>query len=103
MKRYIEEREIQARFLLAYFLYGRVKYGSSGYSEERLARLSAYKSVMNLYRPLAKEERRVKSERLLYRFDLLHAEAEALEEGAFKRAFLETLAQSDPRRRWPGS
>jgi hypothetical protein len=103
MKRYIEEREIQARFLLAYFFYGRVKYGSSGYSEERLARLSAYKSVMNLYRPLAREHARVRSEAVLRRFDLLHERAKALEECIFKRVFLETLAQSDPRRRSPES
>jgi hypothetical protein len=103
MKRYIEPREIQARFLLAYFLYGRIKYGSTGYSEERLARLSAYKSVMNLYRPFARENRRVRSEAVSRRFDLLHEQAAALEEGAFKRVFLETFSQLDPCRRSPGN
>jgi hypothetical protein len=103
MKRYMEIQEIRGRMMLAYFLYGQVKYGSKGYSEERLGRLSAYKSVMNLYRPLAYANRRIKSGEVLRRFDLLRQKAEALGEGGFRRAFLETLAQSAPHRRSPGS
>jgi hypothetical protein len=103
MKRYMEIQEIRGRMMLAYFLYGQVKYGSKGYSEERLGRLSAYKSVMNLYRPLANANRRVKREEVLRRFDLLRKKAEALGEGGFRRAFLETLGQLDPRCHLPGS
>jgi hypothetical protein len=98
MKRYMEIQEIRGRMMLAYFRYSQIKYGSKGYSEARLGRLSAYKSIMNLYRPLADTNQRIKSQEVFWRFDLLREKAEALSDDGFRRAFLETLEQSDPRR-----
>ena len=99
MKRYIEYEELLAAFFMAYFLYGKIKYGTKGYSEERLGSMTAYKSVMQLYRPFLLHKERVLSDLLMQHFDYLLAQAEALPDDEFKRVFLETLAQADPRRR----
>ena len=62
MKRYLEVQEIQAHFFICYFLYGKVKYGSNGYSEKRLSEMTAYKSVMGLYGRYIRVGQRVQSD-----------------------------------------
>ncbi|WP_345974528.1 hypothetical protein [Sulfurimonas sp. HSL3-7] len=96
MRRYIEFEALMASYFVAYFLYGKVKYGSKGYSEERLGRMSAYKSLMQVYQPYLWQKERIKSEVILERFRYLEQKAEALPDDRFKRAFLETLAQAAP-------
>ncbi len=59
MKRYLEPSQIKSRFFLLYFLYGKVKYGSKGSDAERLGRMSAYKAMMHLYRPMVLINKRV--------------------------------------------
>lgn len=97
MRRYIEFEELMASYFVAYFLYGKVKYGSKGYSEERLGRMSAYKSVMQVYQPYLWQKERVKSDVIMERFDYLEQKAKALPDDRFRKAFLETLVQADPR------
>ncbi len=99
MKRYIEYEELLSAFFMAYFLYGKIKYGTKGYSEERLGSMTAYKSVMQLYRPFLLQKERVLSDLVMQHFDHLQDQAEALPDDEFKRVFLATLAQADPRRR----
>ena len=103
MKRYLEHHELQALFFRAYFLYGKVKYGSSGYSDKRLGAMTAYKSIMQLYRPFVVLEHRVRTDAVMERFDYLESKAKALRDDGFKRAFLKTLKREDPRRRLPES
>ena len=103
MKRYLEHHEIRALFFRAYFMYGKVKYGSSGHSDKRLGSMTAYKSIMQLYRPFVLLEQRVKTDVIIERFEYLENKAEALTDDGFKRAFLKILHQEDPRRRLPGS
>ena len=99
MRRYIEFEELVAGYFMAYFLYGKIKYGTQGQSDERLGSMTAYKSVMQLYRPFLLEKERVLSDLVIERFDYLKAQAEALPDDEFKRVFLATLERADPRRR----
>ncbi len=87
-----------ANFFNAYFMYGKVKYGSSGYSDERLGTMTAYKSIMQLYRPFLLQRERILSDLVTQCFNYLEAQAEVLPDDEFKRVFLATLAQADPRR-----
>lgn len=96
MKRYMEAKEIQAQFILCYFMYGKLKYGSKGYSKERLAGMSVYKSVMNLYRPFVYKRERIRSDVILRRFELLRQQAAVLADCPFKKVFFELLEQLNP-------
>jgi len=95
MKRYLEVQEIQAHFFICYFLYGKVKYGSKGYSEKRLGKMSAYKSVMGLYGRYIRVGQRIQSDLVLKDFDYLRNQALALPDDGFKKAFLSVLEQLD--------
>lgn len=95
----MEFEELLAAFFMAYFYYGKIKYGSREYSEARLGSMTAYKSVMQLYKPFLLKRERVLRDQIVQRFIYLQEKAEALADDEFKRVFLETLAKVDPRRR----
>lgn len=86
-----------AGYFMAYFLYGKVKYGSSDYSEERLGKMSAYKGVMQIYSPYLWQKERIRSEAITERFTYLEQKGKALKDDDFKRAFLEALGKVDRR------
>lgn len=96
MKSYIEIDELQARAMLAYFLYGRLKYGMRGYSEARLAGMSGYKSAMLLYLSCAQQHRRMRQEEVAERFEQLRESVRRLPRSEFRQMLLQTLAQMDP-------
>lgn len=103
MRRYMEHEESMAAFFLAYFLYGKIKYGTKGYSDGRLGSMSAYKSVMQVYRPYLLQKERVRSDSIIQRFEHLEKRARALPDDKFKTAFLAALEEVDPRHRSPES
>jgi len=103
MKRYMEYEELAAAFFMAYFYYGKIKYGTKGHSEERLGSMTAYKSIMQLYRPFLLQKERVRCDLIAQRFDYLRSQAESLPDDEFKRVFLATLEKADPRRRLQAS
>jgi len=74
----LEYEELTAGFFMAYFLYGRIKYGTYGYSKERLGNMAAHKSVMQLYLPFLLPKERVRSDIVVQRFEYLKARVEAL-------------------------
>ena len=95
MKRYLEVKEIQAHFFITYFLYGKIKYGSRGYSEKRLGEMSAYKSVMSLYGRYIRVGQRIPIELLLKDFNHLHLQTTKLTDDEFKKAFLSVFRELD--------
>ena len=95
MKRYLEVQEIQAHFFICYFLYGKVKFGSKGYSEKRLGEMTAYKSVMGMYGRYIRVGQRVKSDLVLKDFEYLRYKAIELPDDGFKKEFLSVFEQLD--------
>ena len=92
MKRYMEAKEIQILYFTAYFLHGRSKYGSAERGDIRLARIGACRGVMRVCRTLTEAPQPVLRSHLDEAFILLQRQAERLTGGAFKTAYLETLA-----------
>ncbi|MBN2896150.1 MAG: hypothetical protein JXK05_09715 [Campylobacterales bacterium] len=92
MKRYLEPDQIQARFFLLYFLYGRTRYGSKGNDAQRIGALSAYRAMMNLYKPMAlRRERVLIAETRSLTLALCDKARRELPEGALLDAFLDTI------------
>ncbi len=84
-----------AAFYLAYFFYGKSKFAQKKYSDERLGSITAYKSLMHLYRPFCLEEKRVRSEVILRCFEHLRQKIDSYSDDGFKTAFLKALAESE--------
>ena len=92
MKRYLEEHEIKVIFFTAYFLYGRSKYGDLERGDIRLARIAACRGVMQVCRGFMESGQPVLRTHLATAFGMLEQQADRLEDGTFRRAYLETLA-----------
>ncbi len=95
MKPYLEIKELHAHYFICYFSYSKVKYGSREHSPERLGRVSAYKSIMNLYGRYIRVGQRIKRELLLKDFDYLHKQILALPDDGFRKAFLSVFEELD--------
>lgn len=92
MKRHIDTEELRILFFTAYFLYSRSKYGSSERGDVRLGRIGAYRGIMQLCRAAMDATAPCPRSELIEGCRRLEAQAEGLPEGAFKTAYLETLA-----------
>ena len=95
MKRYIEIKEIQANFFVCYFLYSKVKYGSKGYSDQRVGRMTAYKSIMKIYGKYAVTDQRILSEWVLQDFTYLRDITLCKPDDDFRKAFLVAFEELD--------
>ncbi|MHC3995543.1 hypothetical protein ACXWTF_12020 [Thiomicrolovo sp. ZZH C-3] len=92
MKRHIDTEELRILFFTAYFLYSRSKYGSSERGDVRLGRIGAYRGIMHLCRAAMDANPPCLRSGMLEGCRRLEAQAAGLPDGAFKTAYLETLA-----------
>jgi hypothetical protein len=91
MKRYLEEKEILVLFFTAYFLHGRNKYGDLERGDIRLARIAAFRGVMQVCRGFMEGPKPMPRTHLDTAFGLLEQQAERLADGTFRQTYLETL------------